>query len=259
MEQAWTDDRYEVPNGDLEFWAKRRGKVPVAANSNVPPQPLAPQPTSAEIALVRMAMVAWLSIVLGFAMQGIVLAGKLSVGSRPELVQVVIDLAQGVTWSFFVCAGVGLGTTIAKAHKALGGLIGLVVAPVAMGIAKGSQKFMVSALSAADRPVILSLGTMGVLRAIEYGLLGWALAWLASRQETPLGRFVLAGAAVGLAFGGGITALTVHVAQSKGLDLTVPQIIGLSINEIVFPIGCSVVVYFALQIGRQIRLIMDKA
>lgn len=259
MEQAWTDDRYEVPNGDMEFWAQRRGKVPVAANSNVPPQPAVPLATGAELALVRIAVIAWLSIVLGFAMQGIVLAGKLSVGDRPELVQVVIDLAQGVTWSFFVCAGVGLGTTIAKAHKALGGLIGLIVAPIAMGIAKGSQKFMVSALGAADKPVILSLGTLGVLRAIEYGLLGWALAWLATRQETPLGRFVLAGAAVGLAFGGGITALTVHVANGRGIALTTPQIVGTSINEIVFPIGCSVVVYIALQVGRQLKAILEKA
>jgi hypothetical protein len=27
MEQRWTVDRYDVPSGDLEFWALRRGKV----------------------------------------------------------------------------------------------------------------------------------------------------------------------------------------------------------------------------------------
>jgi hypothetical protein len=26
MEQSWTFDRYDVPSGDLEFWAIRRGK-----------------------------------------------------------------------------------------------------------------------------------------------------------------------------------------------------------------------------------------
>ena len=25
MEQAWTVDKYDVPRGDLEFWATRRG------------------------------------------------------------------------------------------------------------------------------------------------------------------------------------------------------------------------------------------
>lgn len=34
MEQRWTVDRYDVPSGDLEFWALRRGKAPHAANQN---------------------------------------------------------------------------------------------------------------------------------------------------------------------------------------------------------------------------------
>lgn len=34
MEQRWTVDRYDVPSGDLEFWALRRGKIPHAANQN---------------------------------------------------------------------------------------------------------------------------------------------------------------------------------------------------------------------------------
>ena len=54
--------------------------------------------------------------------------------------QIVVELTQGITWSFFVCAGVGLGTTLGKARAAFGGLIGLISAPLAMGLAKGSQK-----------------------------------------------------------------------------------------------------------------------
>lgn len=27
MEQAWTVDKYDVPRGDLEFWATRRGML----------------------------------------------------------------------------------------------------------------------------------------------------------------------------------------------------------------------------------------
>jgi hypothetical protein len=34
MEQRWTVDRYDIPSGDLEFWAMRRGKFPSAANQN---------------------------------------------------------------------------------------------------------------------------------------------------------------------------------------------------------------------------------
>ncbi len=28
MEQSWTFDKYDMPSGDLEFWAIRRGMVP---------------------------------------------------------------------------------------------------------------------------------------------------------------------------------------------------------------------------------------
>jgi hypothetical protein len=34
MEQSWTVDKYDVPSGDLEFWATRRGKMPAVANQN---------------------------------------------------------------------------------------------------------------------------------------------------------------------------------------------------------------------------------
>ena len=34
MEQRWTVDRYDVPSGDLEFWATSTGKMPSAANQN---------------------------------------------------------------------------------------------------------------------------------------------------------------------------------------------------------------------------------
>lgn len=34
MEQRWTVDGYDMPSGDLEFWAIRRGNVPLAANQN---------------------------------------------------------------------------------------------------------------------------------------------------------------------------------------------------------------------------------
>jgi len=32
MEQAWTFDKYDMPRGDLEFWATRRGILDGSAN-----------------------------------------------------------------------------------------------------------------------------------------------------------------------------------------------------------------------------------
>ncbi|MCX7303261.1 MAG: hypothetical protein NTV73_02825 [Hyphomicrobiales bacterium] len=35
MEQRWTVDGYDMPSGDLEFWAIRRGTVAQPANQNM--------------------------------------------------------------------------------------------------------------------------------------------------------------------------------------------------------------------------------
>jgi hypothetical protein len=225
--------------------------VPTAVNDNPARDPA----DRARGVLRRMVAVAWMSIVLGLLMQGTILAGKSWLGAPPALAQLLIDLVNGVTWSFLVCAGIGLGTTIAKARATIGGLIGLISAPIALGIAKGSQKVMISALGAADKPVILSLATLGTLRAIEYGLLGWLLAWLVWKQEGRVSRYLAAGAAIGIAFGGTITALTIWTAHRKGLTMPPPAQFATSINEIVFPIGCAFVVFVGLQVGRQIKLL----
>ncbi|CCV16136.1 hypothetical protein [Mesorhizobium sp. STM 4661] len=210
---------------------------------------------SARLALRRVVMVAWLGIALGFAMEALILTVRFAAGSHPATTQVLIELAQGVTWSFFVCAGVSLGTAIAKVRASIGGLIGAIAAPLAMGIAKGTQKVMVSALDASAKPVILSLPTLGVLRAIEYGLLGWILASLASKEKPRPQQFMLAGALIGAVFGGGITVLTIETALAKDVALALPQAITTAVNEIVFPIGCSLVVYIALQVSRNMKFI----
>jgi hypothetical protein len=213
----------------------------------------------ARLALRRVVMVAWLAIALGFAMEALILTVRFAADTHPATTQVLIELAQGVTWSFFVCAGVSLGTALAKVRASLGGLIAAISAPLAMGIAKGTQKVMVSALDVSAKPVILSLTTLGVLRAIEYGLLGWMLASLASKDSPRPLHFMLAGAFVGAVFGGGITTLTIETAAAKDIVLTLPQAIATGLNEIVFPIGCSLVVYIALQVSRHMKFIAADA
>ncbi|MER9562551.1 MULTISPECIES: hypothetical protein [unclassified Mesorhizobium] len=213
----------------------------------------------ARLALRRVVIVTWLAIALGFAMEALILTVRFAADSLPATTQILIELAQGVTWSFFVCAGVSLGTAVANVRTSLGGLIGAMSAPLAMGIAKGTQKVMVSALDAAAKPAILSLTTLGMLRAIEYGLLGWILASLASKDEPRPLHFALAGASIGALFGGGVTALTIEAAAAQDAALALPQAITTGVNEIVFPIGCALVVYIALQVSRHMKLIAAEA
>jgi hypothetical protein len=250
-----TTAQFDLPAADLRSVAMDRDQISQAVDDAGPASVLDPPSDTAAIILRRMAMVAWLSILLGLAMEGLSLAGRASIGSYPTLVQITTELTQGITWSFFVCAGVGLGATLSRASAALGGLIGLISAPIAMGLAKGSQKVMVSALGAAEKPVIVSLMTLGAMRALEYGLLGWMLARLAARQEQRMSRFVLAGALAGVVFGGSITLLTINLAAAKNIVMAPPQVIATTLNEVVFPIGCSLVVYFAILVGRHLKLV----
>jgi len=206
-------------------------------------------------AVQRVITVAWLSILLGLAMQALLLAGKVAVGPWPAYSKIILDLVQGVTWSFFVCAGVGLGTTVAKSKAYLGGIVGLIAGPLAMGIAKGTQKLIGSILGVADAPVVVPLAELGVVRALEYGILGWALASMVARDETRAHRFLGMGAIVGIVFGGGATWLTLELARSKHVALTDAQVLTTALNEILFPIGCTLVVFIALTVGRHLKLI----
>ena len=66
---------------------------------------------------------------------------------------------------------------------------------------------------------------------------------------------MLAGALAGVVFGGSITWLTIAIATAKDIAMAPPQIIATALNEMVFPIGCALVVYIALRVGRQLKLV----
>jgi len=247
---------FDLPADDFRTLAKLCAQSPATpVNDNARGLDDEHVSTRTRAILRQLTMVAWLAILLGIAMQALSLAGRGSVGAHPTLIQIGVELAENVAWSFFVCAGIGLGSLLGKARPALGGLIGAVSAPLAMGLAKGSQKVLAGAAGAAEKPFIMSLMTLGVLRALEYGLLGWALAWLTSRSDARGWHFLVAGMLAGIVFGGSITWLTIDTAAARGPAMAPAQIVATTINEMIFPIGCALVVYIALRIGRQIKLV----
>jgi hypothetical protein len=221
-------------------------------------QPAVIPPEGVQLALRRLALISVLAIALGFTMQSLILATKLVSGGVFPGSLFLVDLAQGVAWSFFVCAGVGIGVSLSKARAALAGLIAMIFAPIAMAAAKSSQKVMAGLIGAADQPAALSLATISVLRAVEYGILGWALASFARKGvERPLPYFG-AGSAVGVLFGGGIAALSYHAAVTNGLNPGLPKVASTIVNEVLSPIGCSLVIYFGLVIGRNLKAIYPR-
>ena len=208
-------------------------------------------PASATSDLMRTVLrVAWLSIGLGIALEVLVLtvaAYSGTQGSSPK--PFVADLAQKVSWSFLVCVGLAFGTAAGKARSAVMGFLGLVSAPIAFTAAKSLHKGVAAAMglagtaAAGPSPLLIAL-----LKAIEFGFLGAALGRLGKGARGSLGSYVALGLLTGLVFGG--TILGVTVAAVAKADLV--SLLSRGINEVLFPLGCSLVLYAADAIGKRL-------
>lgn len=248
MEQYWTNERNEIPNGELEFWAMRRGLT-----LNGEPADTTESKEVECTALKTLTASARLGAALGFAMVAAVLAGRTFAGGQTTAAQLAVDVANGVTWSFLVCSGVGLGTAMARTHgNMVAALISMVAAGLATDIATDARIAVGNYVGVGLEPAMLTATARGVIHAVEFGVLGWMFASMAARQE-PARRFVIAAAKIGLLFGGTIVLMTSQAAESMGFSLSNPRLAALSINEIVFPIGCAIVTFVALEVGRQIK------
>jgi hypothetical protein len=222
--------------------------------ANFPEESLAGADT-AQRAVRRIATIALLAVAVGFLAQALILAGKLAGGASWPGIALFADLAQGVTWSALVCAGVGIGTSLGKQRMVLAGIFSAICAPIAIALAKAAQRVMASLIEVAVNPAILSLATIGALRAVQYGILGWLLAWLVQKGETRPLPYVGSGAAVGVTIGGTIMFISARIASQSGLVFAAPQMVASIVNEILFPIGCAAVIYVGQFVGRNLKII----
>lgn len=149
------------------------------------------------------------------------------------------DVANSVTWSFFVCTGVAIGVSIGKARKALAGLIGFLFAPIAIAAAKAMQKAVIVAIDAVESVALLPVTTLGLVRAVEYGLLAWLLTVMTEREIARPLPYLGIGTGIGLFFGIALALLTRASALAAGTDLTAQQLAGTLMNEIGSPISES--------------------
>ena len=193
--------------------------------------------------------VAWLAILLGFAMEALLLLLTAGFGILPGLKPVAADLVRQVSWSTIVCVGLALGTAVSKARAPLMGILGLLAAPVAFTISRslhqGAVKTLEIAGSGADAPPVLLLA---VLKAVEYACLGLVLGWIGRRAWGGLSAHVATGLFVGLVFGGTIVALTYQMSPEPPATAA---LVSRGANEVLFPVGCSLVLFAATAIGKR--------
>lgn len=214
------------------------------------PSTVAAEAASAPPEMVRTAVqAAWLAIAAGLSVQVAVVASRALLDRAWPGAALLADLGQAVTWSTFVCAAIAIGTVASHSRAALTGLLGLVSAPLAWAAAKAVQKGLQGLVGA---PVDQTDGffyLICALKGLEYGALGFALGRMVGQPWATLLAHLLLALAVGL-----ISAvLFVGLQHSRGVRLgKVPpasKLVGLGVNEILFPLGCSLVIFF----GQRLR------
>jgi hypothetical protein len=86
-----------------------------------------------------------------------------------------------------------------------------------------------------------------IIRAAEYAALGSVVAWLGSRAWARLRHFSLSGLAAGTVFG--LTLVLVLYLNSDP-RMPRPKVAAQAVNELLFPIGCALVLYAANVLAR---------
>ena len=196
---------------------------------------------------------AWLAILFGFTMEILLLLFTARFQIFPGLESMLADLVGKVSWSTLVCAGLALGTIVSKARAPLMGLLGFLAAPLAFHVSRTLQQGVAKTLevAAVGAPIASqTLLLLALLKALEYGCLGVAVGWVGRHRWGGALAHAAVGLAVGIFFGGVIVSLTYWTAAEP---LAATDLFLRSINELLFPVGCSLVLYAATALGEHVR------
>jgi hypothetical protein len=189
---------------------------------------------------------AWCAVLLGICVQVSVVAARLATGVTPSLVQAVSAIAGGIAWSTIVCCGLVVGSAASRHRDASTGLFGLISAPLGWAAAKGIQRAAQSLSGAAVDALTPLVFQVAAAKAIEYALLGYMLSRLSSRSRTSVASFAMLGFGFGCIFGSIIFGLEYF---ATGGGLTWPKAMTIVVNELIFPVGCSTVVFIVTRLS----------
>lgn len=207
----------------------------------------APLDRSRTMRLVATAALA--AVTIGVLLQILLVVLRVSAGSGAPGVAALSEAAGSVSWSTLVCSGVALGVGAARYRAQLMGLLGLVCAPIAFACAKGVQRGVDVLMDAEPGPLGLLVLQIGAIKAVEYGLLGVAIAWLIGTGRSTKLRHAAVGLAFGLVFGS--IQYVLQSAAAPGGVLPTPKLLGLLVNELLFPIGCAMVLHLIARLAEE--------
>lgn len=196
---------------------------------------------------------AWLAVGLGLGVQALIVVVRLFAGGTANPLAFVASMGQGITWSVVVCAGVAIGTVAGKARTLAMGLLGLVAGPAAWGLAKGVQKALQAMMSIPEDKIDNFFLMITGLKGLEYAILGGALGFMVGKTWAKLPAFVALGLGVGISFAAIVLILT--VGSKPGTPF--PALVGTGVNEIAFPVGCSLVIYAVQRLKHHVERVSE--
>jgi hypothetical protein len=199
--------------------------------------------------LSTLARVAWLAIALGLLME-LLLAG-IRFGALGQIEPYLAELTGKIAWSFIVCTGLAVGSALSDGKPFFAGLSGLIMAPIGFVLARGLHKAAAELLETTG-PAESSLITLiAGLRGLEYMALGTVIFWIGTRPWAGALAYLGVGLLAGIVFGGAVVLLAPQAAA------TIPGLLSLAVNELLFPVGCSLTLYVASAVGK--KVVTDRA
>ena len=193
--------------------------------------------------------IAWLSILLGLALEIIMLVIAANANKLPGIEPIIADVVQKISWSGLVCTGLAFGKAASSANPTWMAFAGLLSAPTALAVARALHKSTTQALKVAEAGAAAAAFPFFIagLKGVEYAALGLLLGWIGKRASSGLAAHTWSGLLIGAVFG------TTIAAASTADGFETMKIIPPLVNEVLFPVGCSLAIYAADVIGKHTR------
>jgi hypothetical protein len=193
---------------------------------------------------------AWMAVALGFGLEALIALGAFALGPGTSPSAFLVNVGQRVSWGTLVCVGLAFAKAFKPKDPGAAAWAGMLSAPLAFTLARSAHKGLASAMGlsvAAAAPAVLVL--LGTLKALEYGVLGAALARHDEREGASVGSYVRTGTWVGVLFGGAALAALALLSPKPS---SAADWFARGVNEVLFPIGCSLILFAASATGRRL-------
>jgi hypothetical protein len=194
---------------------------------------------------------AWMSVALGFTLEALTALGAFTLGRGTELQVFLANVGQKVGWGTLVCVGLAFAKAFKPKDTGASAWAGILGAPLAFTIGRAVHKGLSQALGldvASAAPALLVL--LASIKALQYGVLGSTLARLDLQENATMASYLRTGAWVALLFGGATLAVTALFSPARS---DAAAWLARGINELLFPLGCSLILFVASAAGKRLN------